>query len=270
MSSDLGTVKDLKGTKIVHINIRSLLPHFEEVESLLSDGRLDILVIGESWLHSRVADTLINVDNYNLFRLDRQTKLPNGSTKRGGGICIYVRNNFAVTTWPTLNISNCDLEMFSITCKAGNGRKINLHAVYRPPSGTVQNAVDQLKRNVDEVKLCTSGDNIVIGDINIVLLNRDRHANCIQQFADAYGFKQLINDPTRFSGAGSTLLDHIYTDMDYHSSSGTLNLNVSVHLPIYVVRKKERNQIKYKEIEGRSYKHFVENEFIAEFTNLDF
>lgn len=267
MSFELENVKAYKGTKVVHINIRSLVPHFEEIESILADGVLDLLIISESWLHSRVSDSLVSVNNYQLFRLDRRVQLPNGSIKRGGGVCIYAKNDHSVTTWPHLEKSNSDLELLSVTCKKGNNRKINLHAVYRPPTGNVQSAINQIRENIIEIKQCSSGDNIIIGDMNIDSLSQDRHARLVHHFAGACNLKQVVSEPTRFTGKGCSLLDHIYTDMDHLLYSGTINSNISDHLPVFVVRKKQRNHTKFREIEGRSYKHFSENEFIAEFTS---
>lgn len=270
MTHELVDVESVKGVKLVHMNVRSLLPHFEEVSSLLTSGNIDILVLGETWLHSRVSDGLINIDNYDLYRLDRQTVLPSGIVKRGGGVCVYIKSSFAVTNWTSLAVSNSDLELMSLSCKLGNSRKLNIHAAYRPPSGKVQSAVDLLKRNFDEVKLKSSGDNIIIGDMNFDLLKRDRHANCFLSLASSCSLNQLINSPTRFFGNNNSLLDHIYTDMDYVSKVGTLSVDISDHLPTFLIRKKEHNHIAYKQVYGRSYKNLVTADFLSECSRIDF
>ena len=45
-----------------------------------------IAIITETWFTDAHIDQLVNIDGYTLFRLDR-------SKKKGGGVCIYVRND---------------------------------------------------------------------------------------------------------------------------------------------------------------------------------
>lgn len=46
--------------------------------------------------------------------------------------------------------------------------------------------------------------------------------------------------------------------------------SVSDHLPIFIVVKKSQSQIQYREVYGRSYRHFSEVEFVSDFLNYDF
>lgn len=199
MTFEIVDIESVKGIKLVHMNIRSLLPHFDELKYLLLTGDIDILVLGETWLHSRVPDSLINVDNYNLYRLERQVTLPSGNVKRGGGLCVYVKNSFCVTEWPSLVVSNRDLELLSLSCKLRNSCRFNIHAAYTPPTGTVQSAVDLLIRNLEEVRIKSSGDNVILGDMNVDLLKSDRHANSFLQLVSKCSLEQLITCPTRYN-----------------------------------------------------------------------
>ena len=65
--------------------------------------------------------------------------------------------------------------------------------------------------------------------------------------------KQLIDSDTRITSTTSTLLDWGYSTDDYISNAGVLNYNISYHLPIFMVQKKTRNNIKKITITGRSY-----------------
>lgn len=73
MSFSLESIKEARGLKIVYINVRSLLQHFEELYISFLDGVFDIVIFTESWLHSNCSDALISVPGYRLFRLDRKT-----------------------------------------------------------------------------------------------------------------------------------------------------------------------------------------------------
>ena len=79
-----------KGFGILHLNVRSLLKHKEEVCAELLG--YDILALTETWLTLKVMDRLINIDEYTLLRQDRSTLTSAGRVKKGGGICIYVKS----------------------------------------------------------------------------------------------------------------------------------------------------------------------------------
>lgn len=88
MTQTLTHVKSLKGMRIVHANVRSLLCHFDEVKLDLLDGPLHIVVCSETWLHPNISDNLISVNGYNLIRLDRELAGKKHGRKSGGGLCI--------------------------------------------------------------------------------------------------------------------------------------------------------------------------------------
>ena len=96
----------------------------------------------------------------------------------------------------------------------------------------------------------------ILGDFNINLLFK---GNCIfnkthetknhfrefspeikkyNEFCSIYGFKQLINCPTRITCNTSTLIDHILTNLqDSISQSGVIDTAMSDYIMIYCTRK---------------------------------
>lgn len=267
---DLEFLYNAKGIKIFHVNIRSLLQKFDEVYATLLNGNLDIVIFTETWLHKNVSDSLIQVDGFNLYRLDRQVTGPSGNCKRGGGICIYVKNEFVVSNWTNYNVSNRDIEFLTISCKLGFNRNIVLHTVYRPPTGNAQAALDMLYRNIEDLKLHLSGDRFVLGDFNIDLNKGSNIGSKLLRVGKNLGLCQLISESTRYATGGSSLIDHIYTDCNHVSHSGTVNYNISDHLPIVLVKKKDRNNLKFKEIYGRSYGDFDLSSFLHDIRNVEF
>lgn len=181
MAYSLETVREQKGLKIVHVNARSVIQHFEELHNTFLDGTFEVVIFTESWLHKNCADSPISVRGYSLYRLDRQVTTPSGNVKKGGGIVIYVRDGINVTSWPMLDISDGDIEAISLTCKMGT----NITAVYRPPTGKVQTAVDKLESIVEDIRATKSGDTIVIGDLNVYLLVDNVFTRKLKQFANS-------------------------------------------------------------------------------------
>lgn len=255
---------------MVHLNVRSLLSNFDEIKYCFLDGAFDIVALTETWLHSQCSNSLIEVKGYQLFRHDRKVLTTQGRCKRGGGICLYVKDTFKVTLWPGLNISNPDLESYHISCKYGNSKKLNVSVVYRPPAGKLQAAIDVLSDNLTEIQSKVSGDTIVLGDLNVDLLTGNNQAAKLHQFSVSKRLSQLIYCPTRITHATETLIDHIYSDITHIWDSGAIDVNISDHRPVYLIKKKTRNAIKYKELRCRSYKNFDKVKFFADLQSIDF
>ena len=73
----------------------------------------------------------------------------------------------------------------------------------------------------------------MMGDFNINInkaSNKDRK-NLINSF-NSFGLKQLIKETTRY-GSRNSCTDLIFTNSDYISDSGTLDLNFSDHQAVY-------------------------------------
>lgn len=257
-------VKQAEGLKIVHLNIRSLLSNLDEVKVNLLDGCFDIVALSEMWLQCLCLDNLL------VNRRDRQTNALNGKTKRGGGIVIYIKNEFDVTAWPLLSVSNSDLELLCISAKLGNNRRTNLFIVYRLPTGNMQLAVDTLNDNVTELRRTTSGEVVVMGDFNIDLLTHSTQSRNLSQLTSALNVSQMIQNPTMITNRTKTLIDHLYTDIIHVSYVGTLDYNLSDHPPIFLIKKKARNSIPFKDLLCRSYREFDEAVFKKNIEAIDF
>lgn len=133
MAHKLCYVKSLKGVKIVHLNIRSLLCHVDELKYEFLDGSFDIVILSETWLHGLVADSLICCDDYNLLRLDRQAINPKGGHKTGGGLSIYVKDCYETTGVTDHYLSNSNVEFMHVIIKGTKQKIIDLFTIYRPP-----------------------------------------------------------------------------------------------------------------------------------------
>ena len=58
---------------------------------ILTENKIDILGITESWTHAEVGDAEINLMGYQVFRRDRKLDISNKT--RGGGVLLYVKEN---------------------------------------------------------------------------------------------------------------------------------------------------------------------------------
>ena len=86
----------------------------------------------------------------------------------------------------------------------------------------------------------------------------------IAKFVKINQFKQLINTITRPDS--NTCLDLVITNCDIILESGTLNISISDHLPVYLIRKKMKLHSLKVNFTGRGYKN-IEYEQILDMLN---
>ena len=75
-----------------HLNVRSLLQKLPQIEILLSGSNLDFLGISETWLNASVSSDILKIEEYDVFRKDRQ------DGRRGGGVLLYMKSTLTATT----------------------------------------------------------------------------------------------------------------------------------------------------------------------------
>lgn len=56
------------------LNVRSLLPSLSNVKKLLQKHEFDILLLCETWLYHYNSDDLLKINNYMLYRGDRNAR----------------------------------------------------------------------------------------------------------------------------------------------------------------------------------------------------
>lgn len=200
--------------KLCHLNIRSLLAHFDDFRTLVDD--FDVVGVSETWLGDGVDAEAITIDGFTFYRQDRQT--------RGGGVGIYVSNKIKSISLISSSINN-HCEQIWIRIKIKN-TSFAVGCVYRPPKGSLPSFIESLDDSLSLI-FPTVDELICFGDVNIDLLSNGILVNSLE----AYGLEQLINEPTRICGRSMTLLDPIFiTNPEYVLSSGVMDAsNVSDH-----------------------------------------
>ena len=85
-------LKSHKGLAIAHLNVRSLWKKLDSIKlSLKKQYDIDILGLSETWSTSSLDNSLINIEDYELVRLDRKWLDVNSNCiKKGGGTCLFI------------------------------------------------------------------------------------------------------------------------------------------------------------------------------------
>ena len=94
---------------------------------------------------------------------------------------------------------------------------------------------------------------IAIGDFNLDYLDRkvyNKHK--LNTFMKSLAVEQLIKDYKRVTQTSRTMIDLMFSDCSHISCSGVMNINLSDHLPIYLIKKRKgKKSIKKKFGEDR-------------------
>ena len=99
-----------------------MYPKLDNIRILLQRTELDFLMLQESFLTDGTPDIVIEIDNFNLFRLDQETTV---CKKSGSGLITYVSSAYEVELINDWSVSSKDLEIMWL--------KLSLpHATYMP------------------------------------------------------------------------------------------------------------------------------------------
>ena len=120
-------LNSLRGLKIGHLNVCSLLKNFEEVENMLVNNHFDIFTMCETRLSKDIRDAEIEISGYDVIRLDRN--------RQGGGIILYIRNAIVHSI---ISEFVCDIEILCINVNLKSQKPLCLVVWYRPPDAPIK------------------------------------------------------------------------------------------------------------------------------------
>jgi len=164
------------------------LPKFDELCIFNSVKHCDLIFLTETWLHSDVNDSIINILDYDLYRDDR-------SHKRGGGVCIYSHKKHK-------SIVLCDLNKpKEVEAKWIAVNSIIYCLIYIPPSAQYKLAEeinDYIIKNYDAFNSTYPNyENVLLGDFNCFN---------VESVTSQLSLTLIVEGATR----GNSLLDKIF------------------------------------------------------------
>ena len=250
----------MKGFSILSLNVRSLYPKLDELYIRFKD--FDILCFSETWTNPTYTDEMLALSGYDLFRSDRDSSI--GIHKRGGGLIIYVKTTLSkyTTTLEYAKKVTANLEQIFICIDKPNVRKQIIGNVYRPPNGKISEGIQELTSTVKIIQETTHCELTVVGDFNINYnLRHTQPFKLIKNFERDFNLSQEINTSTRVTKNSSTCIDLVFTNMEYVISKGTIDIHLSDHRPVFIIKKKQKETIKSTEFWGRSYTKYNKQDF---------
>ena len=213
---------------ILHFNINSILKEgrLEELHSVCSQLKVAVLVINESKLDSTIPDNLIKLHGfYDPLRRDR---LENG--RNGGGCLIYISEK--LTYKHRIDLQSEHFEHLCADIKVGD-QTFTITTYYRPPNETAADhelfleSTDSILSNLYNQ---STQNKIIVADFNFgncyskdpVLKHKPLDNSAPDLFA-SFGYKQLIDIPTRLTQNTMSLIDLLFVqNEDLVTGFGTI------------------------------------------------
>jgi len=240
-----------RGIPIGHLNVRDLLASNkkDDVTNLVLNVPFHIFGVSETWLFDKVCDEEVTVPGYQIIRSDR--KNIKSHKTRGGGVLLYVRDDYSVTVLN--NTLQSQIDSLHVVVNKEFLPPIHIILIYNPPKTATKHLINYLKCELDA---SDQQEIYIMGDINIDLLKSDADKLCFASLMEDYHLHQLIKKPTRLTQSTKSLIDIIYTNKPlYNKCSNVVPETISDHCLIYTVRKKERTKkCQTKTVKLRTFK----------------
>ena len=250
--------------KLFHLNIQSIKNrnHLIQIRELVSDNKVDvILAISETWLNSSILNAEVEIQGYRIHRLDLKYK-------RGGGVCIYVRNNLKSNVLKDLSyISDLGLHQLWVQIQLNKNKSIIVCVTCKRPNCPV--TCMKFKSMFIEAFMMQP-QIVIMGDLNCNLLNNSSvEAKVLLDPCNELNLSQIIKEPTRITTQTRSLLDVIIvTPLTKIKNSGVINTGISDHCLVYCIIKVKTKKPNPKYIHVRSYKRCDPMDFKREVAHL--
>ena len=249
--------------KLGNLNVRSLYPKIDQLETFVKTKCFDIIGINETWLDKSVDDMEIKIPGFSVVRKDRN--------KHGGGVCFYICDGIQYCTID--NIGN-GIESLWLSVKQRNKKHIVIGTIYRAPNSNreyCENIFNEIQRAKD-----ISEEVIVMGDLNFdCISDNGLSQNPISCLESMFDMTQLIKMPTRITLKTKSLLDVIITsNYKKHCNTTVIDISMSDHCCVYTEYGTTINFEKLSkpnnEITFKNYKQFNLEAFKQELSDSHF
>lgn len=246
----------LRGLKFAHLNICSLRNKIIELSSILLENKIHVVGISETHLDESFEDSTVNIQGYNVYRMDRD--------KNGGGVALYVQEHIPAKVRQDLSMSG--VEALWLQLHFPHAKPLLICCCYRPPNAASEylNSVCLMFQQAVD----TNNDVFIVGDMNVDWLAT--HCHMKKKLSDAAvicNLKQIIHVPTRVKvnrdgSVTSTCIDHIYMNTSAKCVKVVSEpVGFSDHNVIAVVLERKNTKQGKTIIYRRMYKRFCEESF---------
>ena len=241
----------LRGFKVAHLNVRSIVNKMDALKMLFKEKPFDIFTISETWLSQSILDSEVNISGYTLVRQNR-------IDRSGGGTAIFVREGIPYLHRKDLSEAGSEIGWIEV-CRP-NCKKQFICSVYKPPTYCCDLLINELNQSMAKIP-----DNVeitILGDFNVDFSASKKDSGHklkqkLQTFAVLHNLEQLIKSPTRVFELTQSTIDLIFSN-HYHRTveASVIPCAISDHSLIYCTVKPGVSKGPPRIIEYRSYRTY--------------
>ena len=157
-------------------------------------------------------------------------------------------------------------EMWFMLSKPGVKKTI-IGLIYRPPSGNCNAFLDRFDQTLTSLSQkfnMTQVEVVIIGDFNIdYAKTQDPIRKRLSIITGDQGLIQVIKKSTRVTNKSKSIIDLLFTNIkpSLVSKSGTVEVSISDHVPVYICKKAVRQRHPKKTILSRNYRYYTRDIF---------
>ena len=248
---------------VLNVNIRSINANFHKLEILLNQMKFSpaIICLSETWLNEK-KPFLYSLRGYDFYSRP--------GCNRAGGTAMFIKSELdhKIINNLELKLSRCEDLWAEITLSENN--KITIGSIYRHPSYDFNQFQNKLIANFEHLNN-QHNKFLIVGDININLLNYTKTIEDYKNEIKSQGTLQTVQTPTRISCTNNnantnSLLDHVYTNIsENHIKTQCMAYDISDHLPVItVVGKTKIKKTNLQKRIIRDLSKFQPDEFLSE------
>ena len=153
---------------------------------------------------------------------------------KGSGVAVYIHNSLNATDNCELSQCTKNLETYFVTLSSDNNMPTTVGVLYIPPSGSIKEALDELKIIIERAPKRS----YIVCDFNIDL-HGDNRSNIekLEQILFAQGFYPTISTATHEKpGCKPSCIDNIITnDIESVITSGTIPNTITHHHQLFQI-----------------------------------
>jgi hypothetical protein len=222
---------------------------------MLINKCIDVMCISETWLNSNFSDKFLKIDGYNLVRKDRLEK-------RGGGVCMYIRDCLQYCILKTSRDVFDNKPEFIILEIIINKIKMLCSVVYRRPRGESINCfINEISTLLPKYEHCC-----ICGDINMDFNSSSSNIEKFKNTLRDFNLTVLPIPNTHVTSTSQTTLDIfiVPSDITFNSFGKICVPDLSSHSLIYAVYPIDFDVPKEKVIKTRDYSAFSLDRMLTE------
>ncbi|KAK4474235.1 hypothetical protein MN116_000174 [Schistosoma mekongi] len=242
---------------VVSINARSLINKINYLKSIMIITKPSVVLITETWCKPTILDDTINIDNYTLFRTDRQNT-------SGGGTIIYTRSDLKACRFNNEQLDDTGDSTW-VSIAIGHQKYLLVGCIYRPPN------VDSIyDKNLSTLFFLASQQphvsKLIGGDFNLpnidwISPHTSQRFSKLIEMIEFSGWIQQVQIPTR----GNNTLDLLFTinfnptsvnvSSEFHNSDHKVVISTFNYQPTNNLNPNGLKKYKYRRYTNETWKH---------------